>query len=839
MMSLSAGTQLGRYEIRSKIGEGGMGKVYLAEDTRLKRKVALKLLPVELTTNQNRLRRFEQEARAVSALNHPNIITIHEIGEMDGLRFIVSEFIEGRTLRERMAGERLKLPVVLDVAAQVAGALAAAHAARIVHRDIKPENIMLRGDGLVKVLDFGLAKLMEASRPPVGSQLPTAARLKTEPGLVMGTPIYMSPEQARGLEIDARTDVWSLGVILYEMLAGHPPFRGETTSHILVSILEREPPLLAKLAPDVPAELQRIARKALAKDRDERYQTARDLLIDLKSLRRDLDIQSEVERSLSPGTFRVPPSGGSLTEAEGSPPEGGSQNLARSTVSVARLTAQLTKPRGLAILGLLVLAVALLSIIYFGRYFGSGSLKSGEAIKSIAVLPLANASNDPNTEYLSDGITESIINTLSQLPDLKVMARTTVFRYKGQLSDPQKVGRELGVRAVLTGRITQRGDTLIVQAELMDVSDGSQLWGEQYNRKLADVLSVQEDISREISAKLRLRLTSEEERRLAKRYTENSDAYQLYLKGLFHQNTRTEQGLKTSIDYFEQAIAKEPRYALAYTGLADSYSYLGNLNLLRPDEASTKAKTAAMQALNIDDGLAEAHTSLAYVKMNYDWDWAGADREYQRAIELNPGYPRAHSLYAWCLSARGRFNEGLAEIKRALELDPFSPAENNNVGWHLHMARRDDEAIPQFRKTMAIDPTFVRVHYYLGLAYEQKKMYGEAISQFEKWVTLAEGNPSSQAALAQAYAVAGRRLEARKLTNELEDLKKDKYVSSYELAVIYVGLGETDQALRSLQQAYEERDGWLAGWVKVDPRLDSLRSEPRFRELLRRLGHTP
>ena len=419
------------------------------------------------------------------------------------------------------------------------------------------------------------------------------------------------------------------------------------------------------------------------------------------------------------------------------------------------------------------------------------------------------------------------------------MARTTVFRYKGQLSDPQKVGRELGVRAVLTGRITQRGDTLIVQAELMDVSDGSQLWGEQYNRKLADVLSVQEDISREISAKLRLRLTSEEERRLAKRYTENSDAYQLYLKGLFHQNTRTEQGLKTSIDYFEQAIAKEPRYALAYTGLADSYSYLGNLNLLRPDEASTKAKTAAMQALNIDDGLAEAHTSLAYVKMNYDWDWAGADREYQRAIELNPGYPRAHSLYAWCLSARGRFNEGLAEIKRALELDPFSPAENNNVGWHLHMARRDDEAIPQFRKTMAIDPTFVRVHYYLGLAYEQKKMYGEAISQFEKWVTLAEGNPSSQAALAQAYAVAGRRLEARKLTNELEDLKKDKYVSSYELAVIYVGLGETDQALRSLQQAYEERDGWLAGWVKVDPRLDSLRSEPRFRELLRRLGHTP
>ena len=838
-MSLSAGTQLGRYEIRSKIGEGGMGKVYLAEDTRLKRKVALKLLPVELTTNQNRLRRFEQEARAVSALNHPNIITIHEIGEMDGLRFIVSEFIEGRTLRERMAGERLKLPVVLDVAAQVAGALAAAHAARIVHRDIKPENIMLRGDGLVKVLDFGLAKLMEASRPPVGSQLPTAARLKTEPGLVMGTPIYMSPEQARGLEIDARTDVWSLGVILYEMLAGHPPFSGETTSHILVSILEREPPLLAKLAPDVPAELQRIARKALAKDRDERYQTARDLLIDLKSLRRDLDIQSEVERSLSPGTFRVPPSGGSLTEAEGSPPEGGSQNLARSTVSVARLTAQLTKPRGLAILGLLVLAVALLSIIYFGRYFGSGSLKSGEAIKSIAVLPLANASNDPNTEYLSDGITESIINTLSQLPDLKVMARTTVFRYKGQLSDPQKVGRELGVRAVLTGRITQRGDTLIVQAELMDVSDGSQLWGEQYNRKLADVLSVQEDISREISAKLRLRLTSEEERRLAKRYTENSDAYQLYLKGLFHQNTRTEQGLKTSIDYFEQAIAKEPRYALAYTGLADSYSYLGNLNLLRPDEASTKAKTAAMQALNIDDGLAEAHTSLAYVKMNYDWDWAGADREYQRAIELNPGYPRAHSLYAWCLSARGRFNEGLAEIKRALELDPFSPAENNNVGWHLHMARRDDEAIPQFRKTMAIDPTFVRVHYYLGLAYEQKKMYGEAISQFEKWVTLAEGNPSSQAALAQAYAVAGRRLEARKLTNELEDLKKDKYVSSYELAVIYVGLGETDQALRSLQQAYEERDGWLAGWVKVDPRLDSLRSEPRFRELLRRLGHTP
>src|ERR1051325_1626397 len=548
---------LGHYLVREQLGAGGMGEVYLAEDTRLGRKVALKMLPAYLTAADERVRRFQQEARAASALNHPNIITIYEISETDSRHFIATQFIDGETLFESLKAGCLKLDEALDVAVQVASALRAAHRAGIVHRDIKPGNIMLRTDGIVKVLDFGLATLTEQT----DEGLEAATLVKTKQGMVMGTPHYMSPEQARGQRMDARTDIFSLGVVLYQMLTGRVPFGGQTVTDVLASILMLEPLPLTQSAPNVPDELQRIVEQALRKEKQERYQTAAELLTDLKALKQELEFESRSRRFAASGLRR-----GAALSANARP----ETRYAKSD-----------KP-------------------------SPKSSRRSKAIDSLAILPLENASADSDMEYFSDGVTESIINTLSQLPKLRVVARSTVFRYKGLDVDPQEVGQQLGVRAVLTGRVRQLDDELMIAAELIDVTNDTHLWGEHYNRKLSGIFDVQEEIAKEISERLRLKLTGAQKKRLAKRYTANAEAYQLYLRGRYFWYKRTEEALRKSIDYFNQAIAEDPSYAAAYAGLSDSYALLALRGIIAPGEGLLKAKAAARKALEIDDLLGEA-----------------------------------------------------------------------------------------------------------------------------------------------------------------------------------------------------------------------------------------
>jgi serine/threonine protein kinase len=820
-MSVVVGSRLGHYEILSTLGAGGMGEVYLAQDSKLGRRVALKLLPSEFTKDESRVRRFQQEARAASALNHPNILTIHEIGSENNTYFIATEFIEGRTLRDYMSAAQMKTSEVLDVATQVASALAAAHAAGVVHRDIKPENIMLRHDRIVKVLDFGLAKLTE--RETTDTEAPTL--VNTDAGVVMGTARYMSPEQVRGLAVDARTDVWSLGVVTHEMLTGRVPFAGETASDVIAAVLEREPQPLVSSGEEIPLELKRIVSKALRKDCEERYQTIKDMLVDLKSLKQELEFDAKMKRS---------------TQSQSQGVEGTPTSIEQTTT--VKQTAAPTPSAEYVVSGIKrhkfkvgVLLVALLlagtAIAYFG-YFGRADK---DAITSIAVLPFVNASADPNMEYLSDGLAESLINSLSQLPKLRVVPRSTVFRYKGREVDPQTVGRELGVRAVLTGKLVQRGDTLSIQTELVDVAEESQLWGEQYNRKLADLLAVQEEISREISEKLRIRLSGEERKQLAKRYTENTEAYQLYLKGRYYWNKRTPEDLKKGIGYFQQAIDIDPNYALAFAGLADSYIIFGNFGLLPPKEVYPKARGAAQKALEIDGNLAEAQVSMAFVKALFEWDWQGADAGFKRAIELNPNYGPAHQWYGVYLAGAGRLTEAVAQAQRAQEVDPLSLTINSVVGWMLYFDRQYDRAIEQEKKTLEMDPNFVLSYRYRGMAYEQKGMYPEAIADLQNAVTLSGSRTTVLGPLGHAYAIAGRRSEARKVLDEVMQLRARAYFPSYEIALIYTGMGEKDQAFEWLDKAYEERSPWLIH-LRVDPRFETLYSDPRYADMLRRIG---
>src|SRR5437016_4618619 len=820
-MTIVTGTKLGRYEIRSKIGEGGMGEVYLAQDTRLDRKVALKILPAEVAAHHDRMRRFVQEAKAASALNHPNIITIYEIDESVGgtagerVHFIASEFIDGETLRRRMRNPPLKLGEVLDIATQIAGALAAAHAAGIIHRDIKPENIMIRRDGIVKVLDFGLAKLTEhRTLTAVDTEAATLVPVKTDPGVVMGTAIYMSPEQARGLEVDARTDIFSLGVLIYEALAAHLPFEGSNANEIIAAILsDKEPPLLARYVPEAPAEFERIVAKALRKSRDQRYQTAKDLLLDLKALKQELEFTAKLERSappLSPATSSVTQSGATIDQLAVST---GEASKFHPTSSAEYLITRLQRHKLAAVVVLVVIAAAIAGLAAYLH-----ARNTEVAIDSIAVLPFVNQNRDPDTEYLSDGLTESIINSLSQLQNLRVSPRSSVFQYKGKDIDPMKAARDLGVRAVLTGRMLQRGDDLLVSAELLDVGNNKQLWGDQYNRKLADALAVQQQISREISERLRTRLTSEEKKQLVKRSTDNAEAYQLYLKGRYFWGKRTRDGYKKATENFEQAIDKDPTYALAYAGLADCYNVLPSYGILPPQDSFAKGRAAATKALEIDNTLAEAQTSLAYVKYQYEWDWLGAESGFKRAIELNPNYATAHQWYALELAGLGRTDEAIREIKRSQELDPLALIANVNAGWIFYHARQYDKAIEQDRKSLEMDSNFARGHWAISEPLEQEQKYEEAIAELQMAGRLDE-TPIILALLGHVYAVSGKRAEAQKIIDELNELSGRMYVDPYFLAQIYTALGARDSAFKQLERAYEQRSSWLV-WLKVEPKFD-------------------
>ena len=840
-MHIPSGTRLGRYEVRSLLGAGGMGEVYLARDTtELERMVAVKVLPAEMATDPERMRRFVQEAKTASSLNHPNILTVYEVGEADSAKFIAMEYVEGDTLRQRMARSRFTLREVLDVAIQIAAALVAAHKAGVVHRDIKPENVMVREDSILKVLDFGLAKPTgrPTGEPSAGSEVATRALVNTSPGMIRGTVSYMSPEQARGLSVDERTDIWSLGVVLYEMVMGRVPFPGDTASDVIAHVLTKEPPALTLTPERAHERLDEIIQKALAKDREERYQHVKDLLIDLKRLKQKLDVEAEIERTLTPeeGAAAAVPTGAGRAAVETVyTPTAHTADLRgpHPTSSAEYVVSEIKRHRRgvVAILAAIIVAVAFTSYFYFAR-------TGGAAIDSIAVLPLVNA--DSGSEWLSDGLTESIINNLSQAPNLRVMARSTVFRYKGQEVDPLKVGRELGVRALLTGRVTQRGNALSVQAELVDASTGAQLWGEQYNRMVSDVLTVQQDISREIADKLRLRLTGEQRERLTRRYTEDTEAYQLYLKGRHHCNRRTEDEIDKGIEYFQQAIARDPSYAQAYAGLADAYTLTFFYGNRPPHECFPKAKAAAQRALELDDSLAEAHTALAYPTFIYDWKFAEAENEFRRAIKLNPNYATTHQWYGECLSALGRHEEALAEVKRAQELDPLSLIANTIVGLTLMRARRYDEALEQYQKAIAMDKSFAPAYDLLVSAYEQKGMYGEAIAAYESWSVLSDQEsgdaaPQRAAALREAYREAGARGYWRKQIDQAVGDMKRHYVDPISVSAAFAHLGEKEQALAWLQKAFDARAEGLV-YIKIDPAFDDLRSDTRFQDLLRRVG---
>jgi len=832
-MTLAPGTRLGRYEIRAHIGSGGMGQIYQAADVALERTIALKILPAEFASDPGRMRRFIQEARAASALNHPNILTIFEINQEAPIPYIATEFIDGITLRRRLRAGRIALMEALEIAIQIASALEAAHQAGIVHRDVKPENVMLRKDGYVKVLDFGLARPTE--RHDVNTEAATI--VDTEIGVIVGTASYMSPEQARGQRVDARSDIFSLGMVIYEMIAGRSPFIGGTNSDIVASILKEEPPRLTDLTAKVPAELEAIVNRALAKDKEQRYQTVSELQRDLKHLKQNLDFefQSELpEHTHSRESSGIPTAmmpARSLTIEE-PPAQSTSASMTSPGVSSRRRLAQ-------AAVMIVLPAIALAGYLWFAG--------KTNAIDSIAVLPFTYTNSDqkemigPDANWLSDGITESIINDLSHVPNLKVIARSSVFRYKGQNVDPQTVGRDLKVRAVVTGRIIQIGDTVSVQTELVDVQNQTQLWGEKYRRRVSDVLELPEDISRQISAGLKLKLSGEARKQIGKRYTVNPQAYELYWKGRYHWNQRKAEDVNQAIKYFEEAIKLDPNYALAYTGLADCY-VLGNILQMPPKQSMPMAAEAARKALAIDNELAEAHTSLAKIKLSYEWDWAGAEAEFKQAIQLNPGYATAHQWYGVYLSEMGRHDESIRERTTAQELDPFSLSITTGLGRALYWAGRYDDAIAQLQAAIPKDPNYTDTYWSLGLAYEQKRMYPEAISAFQRAVELsrssefAEGKPEMLAVLGHAYGQAGRQSEARNILDQLKKASTSQhYVSPYAISLIYIALKEKDAAFQSLGRAFQERDENFVH-LRVDPRLDPIRSDARFQQLLQQIN---
>ncbi|MBX3277944.1 MAG: protein kinase [Acidobacteria bacterium] len=828
---------LAHYQILKRIGAGGMGEVYLAEDTRLGRKVALKLLPREFTDDAVRVRRFEQEARAASALNHPNIITIYEIGQADGHQYIATEYIEGETVRRLLSHGYIRLLDTLDIAIQTAQALEAAHRVGIIHRDIKPENIMRRPDGYIKILDFGLAKLTERGATGDDAEAP---KFQTDPGTVLGTVAYMSPEQARGLPVDARSDLFSLGVVLYEMLTGRRPFTGATSSDILVAILDREPAPPSTHLPTLPEDLNRIVNRLLVKDAAVRYSSAGELLADLRRVKTFIETSEDSQPTI--GMSGVMSGTGNADTMMTKSGETAADPLftraspgvrTRETHAAATSAGQIPARRSAwiwAALGLfLVLGGAAAALLMF--------MNREEKLDSLAVLPFSIArveGNAENIEYLSDGITEGLINSLSQLPELNVKSRNAVLRFKGAESDARAVGRDLGVRAVLLGRIKQEGRDLVISTELVQTSTQRQIWGESFRRSAEDLLALQEQITGTIAARLRMQLSDAERRALAARPTNSAEAYELYLRGRYYWNQGTPEALKKADEYFERAAGLDPGYTLAIAGCAACHAH-GADEDEPPSASMPKAKQVALVALKQNENLASAHLVLARVAWMYDWDFAAAERKFLRAIELEPGNTAAMEQYAEFLAHMGRDGEAIVQIDRVRAIDPASPQIDETSGRLYYYRRRYDQSIAELERALRFNPNSAPVREGMGLAFEQKRMQPEAVEQYLMARRIADDRPDYLPALKDAYARGRWEGFWKKELAALQERASAGYVPASRFAEIHLRLQDRAQALLWLAKAYDERDARMVA-LKVDPLFDPLRGEARFEEIVRRVG---
>jgi eukaryotic-like serine/threonine-protein kinase len=840
------GRSILHYKVIKILGIGGMGEVYLAEDLRLNRKVALKILPDAFASDQDRMERFILEARSASSLNHPNIITIHEIGEFDGKKFLTTEFIDGKTLKVLIAPEKLTLASVLDIAIQIASALEDAHAAGIVHRDIKPDNVMVRPNGLVKILDFGVAKHIG---PPESNTVPTQGFLPrsggTMAGMIIGTADYMSPEQASGTAVDTRSDIFSFGSVMYEMLSGSKPFIGENAIDTINAILHSDPIPLSEVAPDLPPAILSTVHKCLSKAVDKRYQLIKEVLSDLRTAKRRLDYE-EIESGLTP-LEREMKTGSSKTAVTDS---GHRANGVSAQVSAVDMPAAITlehlphgsskpwqRPRNL-----LVAVFLLVMLLALGGVIGYQNLTAKTRIASIAVMPFINESGDPAVEYLSEGMTENLIRSLSTISDLSIKARSTVFTYKGKVTSPKAIGNELNVDAVLLGRLEQSVDALRLSLELVDASTQDVLWSAKYSRNIGDLIVLQRDIARDVAELLRPALTSADQRKVAQTYSTSSEAQQLYLKGRFHWNKRNVRDFERAMKYFDQAVEMDPNYALAYTGSADTYALLPLYGNFRPTEYIPKAKQAALKALELDKDLAEAHASLGYIKTTYDFDWDSAEREYQAALRLRPNYATAHQWYAEHLAFRGRTDEALAEISIALELDPFSLVINRMKGNILGFANRYDEAIDQLKKTVELYPDSPVVRFNLGEAYAAKEMYPEAIEQYLNGFKLDGRKNHEIRRYENAFKLKGWQgfwmeylASLIMLQEAVLGAKEPMYFDNESLAYAYAATKNKEKAIEYLYKAFEARDPSLVT-IRTSEVYDLLKDEPRFTELIGRIG---